>query len=541
MNSIWGYGRSTSGKWPWPPRPSSGAWKKLLVFLALVLYVSTHLSYFNSFTRRYKDCSVPWPTELERAQRRGGPAGAGAGGARERPFRIAVVSMATGHAADPAAAAAQAAANTRADAFAGLLALTGPNKRAYAARHGYTYVDASGLLDTSRPASWSKIPAVLSVLADHDWVFWMDADTLVTNLSQPLEALLPPRQPHTRGRGAAGSSREDGAGGSEEEAEGEEEDEAEGAGGGEGAGAGVGCGGSVDGSQPDLILTADVTGVNAGVWLVRGGRCSWASALLRRWWSLRSFVRRPGDTKSGDNDALKHLVASMPPGELSAHVGLAPQCAFNSYMWRPSLRNWMRYLRRPRELITGLWQPGDFVLHPAGVWHKREVLEDFIRRHHLAGPAASAPSASHTASHTASDAGAGAGGQGAIGAAEGGAGGAAGEAGQSAQGGAGHASHRGGGGAAAGVGAGAARVDASEGWGRGLIALMAGRKAADGAGGGRAEGGGRGGGGWEGGCAWGPAGAGGAGRVLFTLSLPSCSALHCASLQTLGLACGLKQ
>lgn len=32
---------------------------------------------------------------------------------------------------------------------------------------------------------------MLSALASHDWVFWVDADTLVTNPAMPLEELLP--------------------------------------------------------------------------------------------------------------------------------------------------------------------------------------------------------------------------------------------------------------------------------------------------------------------------------------------------------------
>ena len=43
----------------------------------------------------------------------------------------------------------------------------------------------------SRPASWSKILAVLSALDAYDWVMWVDADILITNTSMPLERLLP--------------------------------------------------------------------------------------------------------------------------------------------------------------------------------------------------------------------------------------------------------------------------------------------------------------------------------------------------------------
>ena len=82
----------------------------------------------------------------------------------------------------------------------------------------------------------------------------------------------------------------------------------------------------------------------------------------------RVQVQRPGETKSGDNDALKHLLSILPEyvifdtslqtlittacivitiakfsdtkipcrEEFARKVGVAPQCCFNSYWWRVS-------------------------------------------------------------------------------------------------------------------------------------------------------------------------------------------------------------
>ena len=58
--------------------------------------------------------------------------------------------------------------------FDGLLDLVEPNKRNYVQRHGYDYIDASDLVDPSRPPSWSKIIAVRKHLPSFDWVFWND-------------------------------------------------------------------------------------------------------------------------------------------------------------------------------------------------------------------------------------------------------------------------------------------------------------------------------------------------------------------------------
>ena len=116
----------------------------------------------------------------------------------------------------------------------------------------------------------------------YDWVLWHDADTLVADASVRIESLV----------AAAGQAQ------------------------------------GADG--PDLIVTEDAGGVNAGVWLAH--RSAWTAIFLERWWAMRTRWARPrGDTKSGDNDALKALLARearWPYGR----VGVLPQCAFNSYV-----------------------------------------------------------------------------------------------------------------------------------------------------------------------------------------------------------------
>lgn len=204
--------------------------------------------------------------------------------------------------------------------FGGVLQATWANKDSYASRHNYSYIDASLLLDANRPPSWSKILAVRHYLKDYDWILWIDADTLITNPSIRIESLLP------RDR------------------------------------------------ELDLIITKDQTGYNAGMWLLRNS--AWSLKFLDRWWAMDSFIRRrPGDTKSGDNDALKHLLGKMSRGESRAHVGVVPQCCFNSYLWVGSVRNRWRYLWNPRSFQLGLYQQGDFILHLAGIRNKQAHLD----------------------------------------------------------------------------------------------------------------------------------------------------------------------
>ena len=161
--------------------------------------------------------------------------------------------------------------------FDGLLKLTEPNKQAYADRHGYHWFDESAVLDVSRPPSWSKIKAAQRLLNEEhcDWVFWLDADTVIMDPSRPVESILS--------------------------------------------------------TQHDLLVAPDKGGgYNAGVWLIRNS--DWSKHFLQTWWDMKSFVKPPGLAKSGDNDALKHYLAEMErTEEFGQHVAAPARCTFNSF------------------------------------------------------------------------------------------------------------------------------------------------------------------------------------------------------------------
>lgn len=40
------------------------------------------------------------------------------------------------------------------------------------------------------------------------------------------------------------------------------------------------------------------------------------------------------------------------------HVGIAPQCSFNSYVWRSRVRDWWRLVYMPNTILLGLYRPG---------------------------------------------------------------------------------------------------------------------------------------------------------------------------------------
>ena len=64
-------------------------------------------------------------------------------------------------------------------------------KDRYCWRHGYGFVCFDDKIDHQRPASWSKIPAICTVMGQGaDWVFWTDADSLIMRPDIPLETFI---------------------------------------------------------------------------------------------------------------------------------------------------------------------------------------------------------------------------------------------------------------------------------------------------------------------------------------------------------------
>ena len=208
--------------------------------------------------------------------------------------------------------------------FSNVLDATWNNRMAYAAKHNYALINASELIDVQRPPAWSKILAVQDAMTTGcDWVFWMDADALIMNSEIRLEEILP--------------------------------------------------------SNPDanLVITQDVNGFNAGMWLMRNS--PWSIDFLREWWSMTHYIRKAGGTLSGDNDALRVILREKE--DVDAHVYIPPQCAFNSYAWNPRVRMWWRYRWDKNKIITnGLFKDGDFAVHFAGIDDKMYYIQEFSQR-----------------------------------------------------------------------------------------------------------------------------------------------------------------
>ncbi|KAJ3678563.1 hypothetical protein LUZ60_002366 [Juncus effusus] len=203
------------------------------------------------------------------------------------------------------------------------------NKKAYAKKNGYDFIDVSWIVDPTRPPSWSKILAIKTNLQNYDWIFWNDDDILVMNQEILLEDII-------FGLIGHGDSN----------------------------------------STPDLILTEDFNGVNAGVFFVR--KSEWSVKFLNTWWNQTSFIQF-GSTKSGDNAALKYLTDSLPDEESRAHIRIPPmQCRFNSYPWIPSGKSFYRLIFSPWTTWQGAYSEGDFMVHLAGIHNKQRWVSKLL-------------------------------------------------------------------------------------------------------------------------------------------------------------------
>jgi hypothetical protein len=61
------------------------------------------------------------------------------------------------------------------------------SKKIYCEKHSYDLIDDESVWDTERPISWSKICLLKKYLPLYDYVVWMDADAMITNMDHKLE------------------------------------------------------------------------------------------------------------------------------------------------------------------------------------------------------------------------------------------------------------------------------------------------------------------------------------------------------------------
>jgi galactosyl transferase GMA12/MNN10 family len=233
--------------------------------------------------------------------------------------------------------------------FDGLLQLTWDNKYQYAQRHGYYMYDESAVVNHTRPPSWFKIMAVRRLLLQEqcDWVFWMDADICIMNSTIRIEDFLPSDSQYdlllsmdTRGSKSSSSS-------------------------------------SSTNSDSNSNPSSRV-GYNAGAWVIRNS--PWSIQFLNSWWDMKSYIQPIGQAISGDNDAFKDLLRTIP--DFHDHCLAPPRCTFNSFakFIKPD------QLASVTETITAQtyymseasYHKGDFVAHVAGLSNKKDTIQSLL-------------------------------------------------------------------------------------------------------------------------------------------------------------------
>ena len=200
------------------------------------------------------------------------------------------------------------------------------NQRRYAKKHHYGYTKYTEILDTSRPAEWSKILALQDTMnkVKVPWLLWIDDDILITNPDISLESIV-----------------------------------------------------SQYGSRPttfvpsptiDLIITRDAhylegVPINNGIFLIRTN--DWAKKFLADVWKFGSLwdyvVRGQSLLEQQTMTDLLGLNANRPERKnsyVTDHVSIIPQRVMNSF-----LRSSQMY-DDPEE---SKWQPGDFAAHVTGM------------------------------------------------------------------------------------------------------------------------------------------------------------------------------
>jgi galactosyl transferase GMA12/MNN10 family len=216
--------------------------------------------------------------------------------------------------------------------FDGIMDLTLSNKELYCQKHGYHFFDGSDHYDPSRPPAWSKIRAVQALLDGSercDWVLWMDADTVIMNSNARIENFLP-----------------------------------------------------ADPTKDLLVASDKGGGYNSGVFFFRNS--DWSKQFLDEWWNMKDFVRPPGFSLSGDNNAMKALLKTLEDrGSFHDHVLSPPRCTFNSFAKFLTLGQSIEIMDHLTEqdwyFDSEHYHKGDFIAHIAGVDNKAECLKLLLR------------------------------------------------------------------------------------------------------------------------------------------------------------------
>lgn len=176
-------------------------------------------------------------------------------------------------------------------------------KRAYVQKHGYDlHIGGKEIWDRTRPIPWSKLIYILKFIDDYDYLFWSDADVIITNpefsIRDTIVPLLPPGK--------------------------------------------------------DLLWTRDVVGnLNSGNMLLRG-KSPWLKDFINRTYAQADLIHHIW----WENAAMIRLFQNIPADTAKIET-LTNHTIFNTYVFGPE--------NKADDPKARLFQPGDFLIHFAGV------------------------------------------------------------------------------------------------------------------------------------------------------------------------------
>ena len=208
------------------------------------------------------------------------------------------------------------------------------SKRAYAKRHGYTYIEyGDEVYAKERPIAWYKIQALKHYLESTPnpapWVFFSDADVIITNPEIKLESFID-TFPQTA----------------------------------------------------NFVWTLDACGhLNSGNVFYRTSEKAWCLNFITQIWSKTDYIYHPW----WENAAMILVHDNQPEMRAHIHTVVNP-AAFNAYVFAvPPINattNVMDLLRDRYEpnhpWIKGdrrLYKPGDFLIHFAGVYNIKTMTK----------------------------------------------------------------------------------------------------------------------------------------------------------------------
>lgn len=201
------------------------------------------------------------------------------------------------------------------------------NKAKYAKKHGYDIFLYHKSFDLLRPTAWSKILAVQKQLANYDWIFWTDADSLIVNSDIKLESFIDPAYDIIL-------SREH----------------------------------NWDGIQIDNhIFKIDGISFNTGHFLIKNS--DWSTKMLNQIWKQEKFINCNGWWEQA---AFLNLYNN--DTTIKSHMKLLPQRALNS-----CLIETLKVTPKLNSLL-GLYQPGDFILHFYGSINKAPLMKEWSEK-----------------------------------------------------------------------------------------------------------------------------------------------------------------